>query len=141
MGDPVSEPLKSADPFEEFGISPLATPEEITARLQELFADADDSEQARLRTAFDRLTRSPHERLELVLGSFIEEPEVPLPSSATRALPRAVPSPLKESLAGGVLETYWAQLKPESAEKLRGLQSSGHIPLEQDPLLGPSEKS
>ncbi len=145
MGDTVSEPHKSNDPFEEFGISPLATPEEITARLQELFADADEGEQARLRTAFDRLTRSPHERFELVLGSFMEEAELPLPAYQARALQRSTPTLLQPKLAGlGALESYWEQLSrsaPEAAEKLRSSFSSGHIPLEQDPLLGPLEKS
>jgi hypothetical protein len=123
------------DLYERLGLSPLASEVEIATRLRELVEDADDAERARLRAAFDALTRAPAARFARAMATFHETeplalPRRPIPTDgdATQpALPALSDSPLRTTL-GVTLELLGDPAALTNA-------SWGYVPLEDDPVL------
>jgi hypothetical protein len=131
MGGDVSDD----DLYERFGLSPLASEIEIATRLRDLVADADDAERARLREAFDALTRSPASRLQRALTTFHEAEPLELPRRGTAAPSVAEASSLvaiSEPPARTVLGVTLESLGDPGALTNA---SWGYVPLEDDPVL------
>jgi len=63
---------KRPNPFERFDLDPCAGPETITERLRELAADADASQRAEIRAAWEELTLHPLRRLRAAFGAHPE---------------------------------------------------------------------
>jgi hypothetical protein len=107
--------------LDRFGLSPLASVEEITAAMREQAEDAPEAERAALREAWEELTMHPRARLRAAIftspprpGS-IAEGRAPLPpltaglsrpsaTDATSAVPLAdlLPRPLVSAAFGGL---------------------------------------
>jgi hypothetical protein len=123
------------DLYERLGLSPLASEVEIATRLRELVEDADDAERARLRQAFDALTRAPTARFSRAMATFHESeplalPRRPIPTdtdAAAPALPALSSAPLRTTL-GVTLELLGDPGALTNA-------SWGYVPLEDDPIL------
>ena len=83
------------NPFDRFGLSPLASVEEITAELRELAEDASEEDRKALRAAWENLTMHPRARLKLALTTFpaaSERTPAPPPRASSRQSDLAPPS-------------------------------------------------
>ncbi len=78
------------NPFERYGLDPLAGPAHITERLRELAEDCEDElERAAIREAWEALTLHPRRRLELALDAHPESrPPLGRPPRPRRAVRR-----------------------------------------------------
>lgn len=82
----------SDNPFERYGLNPLASVAELTERLRELAEDADEAGKQALREAWDELSRHPDRRLEHALTTFVD-PDPPAVVAPPRAPPQSIVEP------------------------------------------------
>lgn len=81
------------NPFDELGLSPLASVDEITAELRDRAEDAGDDGRKALRKAWEELTMHPRSRLALSLTTFPSGDErAPRPPPRAAEAPRAAPA-------------------------------------------------
>jgi hypothetical protein len=77
------------NPFDELGLSPTASVDEITAELRERAEDASEEERKALRRAWEELTMHPRSRLVLALTTFPDAGDRPPRPPPLRAAPSA----------------------------------------------------
>ena len=71
------------NPFERYGLNPLASVEELTERLRNLIEDADESERGRLRAAWEELSLHPERRFAHISSTFVDpSPPLEIPPGA-----------------------------------------------------------
>ncbi len=84
------------NPFDELGLSPLSSIDEITAELRERAEDVGEEDRVALRAAWEELTLHPRSRLKLALTTFpaatSREPRAPLPRTKTEPLVPITPT-------------------------------------------------
>lgn len=128
------------NPFDQFDLDPLATPDEITERLRERIEDASPTERDAMRRVWEHLTLHPKHRLELALGTFVDrEPEVVSRPPPTPPVSRT--GPLANAAASALLSIPMTDLHATLVrEGLAGHEPSGYVPIDSDPLLKDPER-
>ncbi|MBX3250244.1 MAG: hypothetical protein KF901_23910 [Myxococcales bacterium] len=118
------------NPFERYGLDPMAGPAAITERLRELAEDAPDAQvAAEIREAWEALTLHPRRRVELALEAHPE----------TRAPAPSPPRPARRPRAAATLTLDDLVALPSIASALGpGPDPLPDIPLDEDPVLGGS---
>jgi hypothetical protein len=116
------------NPFDEHGLSPLASIDEITTELRERAGDASDEQRRALRAAWESLTLHPRARLAHALDTFpasSERDPSPPRAGAQGALSPLVfslldllPRPSVEAAFAGAIPSAPSVLPPISEDRL-----------------------
>lgn len=110
--------------FEELGLDPLASPEQITERLREQIELAPEAERGALREAWEELTLHPRRRVAQALACFVSLDEAPRPPSHRPRAP--LEAPALEPLDAADLPGLEALLDPGSD----GAERSTHLDMD-----------
>lgn len=103
----------SDNPYERYGLNPLASVAELTEALREKIEDADEEERKALRAAWDELARHPERRLLAALTTFIDpDPPRPVPPPRAPALEVRSAAPSLTPLSGA-LDLAFEQPPPD----------------------------
>ncbi len=78
--------------YEELGLDPLASPEQITERLRERIELATEAERAALREAWEELTLHPRRRVAQAVACFVSLDEAPRPPAPRARAPLEAPA-------------------------------------------------
>ena len=115
------------NPFERYGIDPLAGPEGITERLRELIESSPESERADIRAAWEELTLHPLRRLRAALTAHPESrPAIGAPPP---------PPTIAAALDPAALQPADLELGPGIAAALTAPPPLPDLPLDQDRIL------
>lgn len=119
---------RGGNPFERYGLDPMAGPAALTERLRELAEDAtDELERAAIREAWEALMMHPRRRVELALEAHPE----------SRAPVGRPPRPARRPRGVAALTLDDLVALPSVASAL-GPAPLPDVPLDQDPILGRS---
>ena len=114
------------NPFERYGIDPLAGPEGITERLRELIESSPESERAAIRAAWEELTLHPLRRLRAALTAHPESrAPIGAPPPAAVAAPPDPPA----------MQAADLELGPGIAAALSPPPPLPELPLDHDRIL------
>lgn len=124
----------SDNPFDDLGLDPLASPDELTERMRELVEDATTAAQKQaLQDAWQDLTMNPRKRVRLALSTFVDsEPFLPSPPPRPRPPAAASPEPQTPAeLCVPITDLHALLVR----ERLSSHEPTSYVPLASDPLL------
>jgi hypothetical protein len=122
----------SDNPFDALGLDPLASPDQITERLRELIEEASEPERARLRAAWEDLTRHPTRRVELALATFVDLEPLTVSAPGPRAALAGVSEREGARLLAAPVSDLFASL---TRLGLAPSEPTGYVSLALDPIL------